>query len=426
MECFGELLNLAKKQKYKLSRHSLADCVVDANGAVNIDEYNELKTALVLEGVEVLDSDVDLEFEESAHAPFDPKLLDIVHSKMTLGEIYKRIEGNGIDLASPFQRKAGIWDNERKSRLIESILINIPLPMFYVDATNDEKWLVIDGLQRLTAIKEFVIDGTMSLSNLEFLGNELNGCLFEGVGRKNQRRIEETEINICKLVLPTPAEVKYVVFKRFNTGGIKLEDQEIRNALFQGAAVDLLNEMAQIEVFTTTVGSSVNIIRMEDREFCLRYLAYVFFWNDADFNLEFVSDSSVFLNSVMSKLNSVLDNMDKEEYERIKRSFESDLKRASDLFDRYTFRRIGENFRRGPISKYLFQSWLLVMHELTEDEFAETLSKKEVLRELFKDFCISDEYKIMRSPDDTAARNKKMLELVSMTISNDFKTEEIC
>jgi hypothetical protein len=75
--------------------------------------------------------------------------------------------------------------------------------------------------------------------------------------------------------------------------------------------------MAQIEVFTTTVGSSVNIIRMEDREFCLRYLAYVFFWNDADFNLEFVSDSSVFLNSVMSKLNSVLNNMDKEEYERI-------------------------------------------------------------------------------------------------------------
>ena len=94
--------------------------------------------------------DVDLDEDESIIQPFDPELIRVETRPMTIDLLLQRIKYEELDLAPDFQRKGGIWNQLTKSRLIESILIRIPLPAFYMDATNEDKWVVIDGLQRLT------------------------------------------------------------------------------------------------------------------------------------------------------------------------------------------------------------------------------------------------------------------------------------
>ena len=81
-----------------------------------------------------------------------------VETKNTqMDTLIKRIRHKEIELSPDFQRRADVWKDDRQSRLIESMLIKIPLPAFYVDATNDDKWLVVDGLQRLNAVRRFVV-----------------------------------------------------------------------------------------------------------------------------------------------------------------------------------------------------------------------------------------------------------------------------
>ena len=100
--------------------------------------------------------------------PFNPEQIDIVMDRIVCLTLINRLKNDAIELESDFQRKAGLWTIEQKSRLIESILLNIPLPAFYFDSSDKDKWLVIDGLQRLSTINEFVVQEKFKLTNLEF------------------------------------------------------------------------------------------------------------------------------------------------------------------------------------------------------------------------------------------------------------------
>ena len=149
------------------------------------------------------------------------------------------------------------------------------MPAFYFDASDEDRWLVIDGLQRVTTLKEFIVDKSLKLKELEFFP-ELNGCLYDKLPRAFQRRIDETVINVYLVNPSTPANVKYNIFKRINTGGLELEPQEIRNALFQGNSTRFLKECASMQCFITATGGSVKSERMLDREFVLRYVSFCY------------------------------------------------------------------------------------------------------------------------------------------------------
>ncbi len=136
-----------------------------------------------LDGVDVSNEEVVIT------TPFDTSKIRVETKNTQMDSLIKRIKNKEIDLAPGFQRRAGIWSDKAQSLLIESMLIKIPLPAFYMDATDDGCWLIVDGLQRLTTIRRFVISEELALCGLEFL-TDYEGKKFSELPRSFQRRIE--------------------------------------------------------------------------------------------------------------------------------------------------------------------------------------------------------------------------------------------
>ena len=324
----------------------------------------------------------DIEDVERITEPFDPALIRVDTRPMTIDLLRLRMEYEELDLAPGFQRKGGIWKDDAQSRLIEFMLVRIPLPAFYMDATNDEKWLVVDGLQRLTTLKRFMIDKQLRLSGLEFL-KSLEGKSYDELPRHYQRRITETQITVYLIEKGTPDKVKFNIFKRINTGGLPLSSQEIRHALNQGEATKLLAQLADSDVFKRAVDYGIRDDRMADRECVLRYLAFTitnYTKYDGDFD--------GFLNKAMVNINTLSD----QELENLQQQFERAMIIAINLFGRDAFRkRYAEWTPRQPINKPLFESWSVNFNQLDDEEIEVLENRKDLLKERF--------IKLMNNPD---------------------------
>ena len=151
--------------------------------------------------------------------PYDPTRVQIDPKFMTVFEVLHRIKEDEIVLQPEFQRNL-VWDKTRQSRLIESLLLNIPLPAFYLDISNDDAWLVIDGLQRLYTLHRFCNQNKLRLVGLEFPDmHQFQGKTFKELPRNLQRRIETTQLYFHTIKPGTPKNVKFRIFSRINTGG---------------------------------------------------------------------------------------------------------------------------------------------------------------------------------------------------------------
>lgn len=213
--------------------------------------------------------------------PYDPTQIDIEKRTVSVYSIIARIRNAEVDLCPAFQRSPDLWNVGRQSRLIESLVLGIPLPPFYLTMERDEEklrwvWHVVDGLQRLCAIRNFFIgvDGKrLKLKELEYLVN-CNGFTVDDLPSLYRRNIEEAEVNLYLIRPGTPKEVKFNIFRRVNTGGKPLNQQEIRHAMNQGAASEWLARMAVDASFVGATGGVLKSTRMADREFVNRFLAF--------------------------------------------------------------------------------------------------------------------------------------------------------
>ena len=235
--------------------------------------------------------------------PFDPTLIKIETKTPSLDTLIKRIERKSIQMNTEtyFQRKDDLWDKTKQSRLIESILIRFPLPAFFFDASDDNNWLVVDGLQRLSSIRNFVVDKTQPLTNLEFL-THLNGKYWDDLPEDLQRVIEEAQVVIYKIMPGTPTDVKFNIFKRINTGGLILEPQEIRHALFQGRPATFIYELANFKEFKEATNYKIKSERMLDRDFANRFLGFYLLGIENYGTKEFGYDLDSYMSKAMAEI----------------------------------------------------------------------------------------------------------------------------
>lgn len=320
--------------------------------------------------------------EVTIHEPFDPDKIDVKTRNMTLDLILKRIEQSEIDMMPDFQRRAGIWDRRRKAQLIESLLLRIPLPVFYMAANENESWSVVDGLQRLTTLKDFILDGSFALDGLEFL-SEFNGMTYDKLGRQMQRRILETELTLHVIQPGTPAAVMINIFKRINTGGMPLSSQEIRNALLQGRSTRVLKELSESTAFKRATSNKIRDERMADRECVLRFAA---FWLITP--SKYVGGE---LDSVLVKTMKQINNWDDAAEENLKRAFQRAMDGAYRIFGKYAFRKFyGKQFGLSPINKALFEVWSVLIANLTDEQIETLVARKEKVFEKLAAIMLSD------------------------------------
>lgn len=394
-----KLIEIAKNQNNKINS-SIVLMSIDKNNA----DFSEIVNFFLEHNVELINEDIEVDEETAATLdpenirPFDPTKIDITMKPYTIDLLCRRINNKEIELDSSFQRKSGLWSDIQKSQLIESLLLNIPLPAFYFDATSEDKWLIIDGLQRTSVFKEFILEKKFKLTGLEFF-TELNNCTYDSLPRIFQRRIEETQINIYLVNPGTPENVKFNIFKRINTGGLALTTQEIRNALYQGNATVFLTECANLSIFKEATGYSIKSDRMLDKEFVLRYIAFSCL-DTTNYN-GIVDD---FLNDAMKYIN----NASPDTLMNIKTQFIRSMKINQQLFERHAFRKMGYDGRRRPINKVLFELWSSLLGQLTDKDIKILCDNKDILQHNFINLCESNSFASLLKASDKYALKSRM------------------
>lgn len=300
--------------------------------------------------------------------PFDPTRISISTKTPTVDLVTKRLKYDEIDLNPDFQRSAGIWDNTRQSRLIESLLLRVPLPVFYMAADRDNKWQVVDGLQRLYSIKSFVLDKRLKLRGMEYLSQfEKND--YDDLPRDMRRRIDETQLAFHVIDAGTPPEVMFNVSKRVNTGGKPLTPQEIRHALNPGPARDLVNELAESAEFRLATDGSVSPRRMADRECALRFVAF-YCQDPTSYN----GNLDSFLTNAMRSINSDMDETAKDE---MRRAFFKSMRLARRLFGNNAFRKPRTRpGGRSVVNKPLFECLSVALARVPESRMETLVNRR--------------------------------------------------
>ena len=342
-----------------------------------------------------------VEKEEYAPYPFDTEKISITTKPIPLSTIIRRLKRELI-IAAEMQRGDNLWDTGMKSRLIESILLRLPLPLFYASEDKNGKLYIVDGLQRISAIRTFVDENGFILEGLEFLKN-LDGKRHDELPEGLQIRIEETSLQFVIIGADSPQEVQRNIFRRLNIGGLPLSDQEIRHALYYGPSAELLQNLVELEQFKTATDNTISDTRMAGRELILRFVAF-YMMGTKEYRID--NEMDKFLCDAMQIINDSRPrnrNVNCMDIEKIKNDFILAMVRAEELFDDGAFRmyfrcKARPKAKRSKINKSLFEVWSVLLARMCDEDFHKLLHKRDQLHitmvahydNSFKRLCGSD------------------------------------
>jgi len=217
--------------------------------------------------------------------------------------LYGKYKRGKLVIQPDFQRHF-VWDAKKSSRLIESALLDIPLPVIYLSEEKDGKEYVIDGQQRLTAFFSF-IDGQFpdgidfKLTGLKVF-TELNRKSFKEIDEELQDKIRYCKIRTITFRRESEADLKFEIFERLNTGAVSLNDQELRNCIYRGPYNELLKKLSKNQDFMDLLGLKKPDERMRDIELVLRFAAFYHFTY-----LKYTPPMRKFLNKDMEKYQDI-------------------------------------------------------------------------------------------------------------------------
>lgn len=310
-------------------------------------------------------------FEEPARGldayPLDNVLIRT--EQRSIVDMLRRIERRAVKLDPEFQRKF-VWEPERQSRLIESILMRIPLPVFYFAEQREGPLVVVDGLQRLSTMKRFYENEL----KLELNSGELNGMTFHDLPQRLKDRFEDGQITLYLIDHRLPDRVRLDIFDRVNSG-LPLTRQQMRNALYSGEATKLLKELAESDTFGAATHWALSKKKytdeMRDREVVNRFLSfYVLGWRrDPKEHWDFED-----------RLGRVLQRLNENGAENLRASardaFLASMRANIAVFGEYAFRKHeNPNERKKPFNINLFDALSVMFARWPEESITHAAKK---------------------------------------------------
>lgn len=310
-----------------------------------------------------------------------------------------------LDPRPSFQR-GYVWDRNRASKLIESVLLNVPIPLIYTAEEESGKEVVIDGQQRLTTCFSFIEEffpaarsdvekaksGNYAVKRKPFrLGKmkilrELEGKSYTQLPDHLRQAFNRFNLQIIKISKNSHPDVKFEIFERLNTGSVSLSDQEIRNCIYRGTYNDLLFNLAASDVFRKLLGLTGEAARLQDVELVLRFMAF----NEKTY-LNFGGKMRAFLNAHMRDRREI----DEEIASKYKADFNQACELTFSVFGERAFRRYsaGSSSNKNgmwerSVNKAVFDC---VMFWFARKEKRQIIECKDAIREKFIQMCSSDQ-----------------------------------
>lgn len=318
-------------------------------------------------------SEVIESFEEY---PIDSVLIRT--ENRTVYDVIRRIKEKQFILDPDFQRDF-VWDEEKQSRLIESMLMRIPLPVFYLAETDEGKIVVVDGLQRLTTFHRYITN-KLSLKGLDKTSPSLEGKKFEDLIPKLKNRLEDTQLTLYLIDSNVPERAKLDIFERVNSG-VPLTRQQMRNSLFMGPATRWLKTQANSESFLTATTGSLNPKTMRDRELINRFCGFYLLGVE-----EYKGDMDLFLATTLKRMNQ----MEPSELDDLAQKFQNSMINNCTVFKKHAFRKHTKpNQRRSVINAALFDVYSVLMAQY-EPDFVR--SKSKAFQNIFFELMKNDEF----------------------------------
>jgi hypothetical protein len=311
----------------------------------------------------VIENDEDTSAEDLYNGSLYPykiseEDIDIKEDHISVFELIRKFEKGKLIINPEFQRNI-VWNTEKMSRFIESVILGIPLPPLYVNQDMQGRYIIVDGLQRTATFNQF-LKNKFKLTSLEAL-TDRNNKYFKDLNDNDKTKIEDKSLllNILK-----PSMSLYLVidiFNRINTGGTFLTRQEIRNCIYLGKATRLLKKLSEQEYFNKAIDYGISSKRMKDREAVLRYLAFKIF----DYEKDYKGDMDDFLGNVLVKINMMKDS----EIENLEKDFKRVMEYTFKFFKYENFR-LPTDISRGRVNIAIMES-VSYFFSLMDDVFLE-------------------------------------------------------
>jgi hypothetical protein len=303
--------------------------------------------------------------------PWDPEKIRIHTKHYSLRQLVDMIADADVDLAPDFQRHY-VWKPRQRWSLIESLLLGIPLPSFYFNEDTSGRLQVVDGVQRLTTIFQYVREKAFKLGSVAYL-HDLEGQGFDDLAAMFRRRINSAQFVAHVIDPQTPYRVKFDIFRRINTGGSPLSAQEIRHCMSGARARQFLKGLTTDESFSTATGGALNgHPRMADREVALRFIGFRLFTPD-----EYARYGS--FDEFLGVVTKRLDDPGNESLDKLRADFVRGMTNCYAVFDEHAFRKWPWGAaRRNPINRALFETWGGVLAD--RDEAAVQAGRAELVK----------------------------------------------
>ena len=278
--------------------------------------------------------------------PAEKRKLNTETYDFTVSTIVEYIKDEHIEI--PMFQRGYVWNRAQASRLIESLIIQCPIPVVYLSQNSDETLSVIDGNQRLTSISLYLND-EFPLSGLATYP-ELDGFKFSELDPRFQRHIRNRTIRCIVILKDTHPQIKFDVFERLNTGSVKLNPQELRHGIYNGPLIQAIEKLSKITTFKKAT-STVNDKRMKGEEMILRYFALHNNWENYE------KPMTTYLNNFAEKNRFYNDEI----IENLSDIFKTNLNKCIELYGDYTFKTFDETKKRMKSNTALFDAQMISM-----------------------------------------------------------------